>query len=155
MPTIIDLGGSWTCAEASSKRRIPARVPGCVHADLRRAGRLPELWWREQRPWLVMGPGSWGWVERAYASTRVLEAKGQAREDLQRILAENGIKTRHYAIDPDGYHFELQSGSTVAKPVTMMILPATSPRLSRPSRPISSIPFGTRRESLATTPPSP
>ena len=29
-----------------------------------------ELWWREQRPELVMGPGSWGWVERAYASMR-------------------------------------------------------------------------------------
>ncbi len=35
-----------------------------------------ELWWREHRPELVMGPGSWGWVERAYASTRVLEAPG-------------------------------------------------------------------------------
>lgn len=23
-----------------------------------------------------MGPGSWGWVERAYASTRVIEADG-------------------------------------------------------------------------------
>lgn len=27
-----------------------------------------ELWWREQRPELVMGPGSWRWIERAYAS---------------------------------------------------------------------------------------
>ena len=35
-----------------------------------------ELWWREHRPELVMGPGSWGWVERAYASTRVLETPG-------------------------------------------------------------------------------
>ena len=35
-----------------------------------------ELWWREHRPELVMGPGSWGWVERAYASTRELEAPG-------------------------------------------------------------------------------
>ena len=31
-----------------------------------------ELWWRRERPELVMGPGSWGWVERAYASTRAL-----------------------------------------------------------------------------------
>ncbi len=31
-----------------------------------------ELWWREHRPELVMGPGSWGWVERAYASMRLL-----------------------------------------------------------------------------------
>lgn len=31
-----------------------------------------ELWWRHHRPQLVMGPGSWGWVERGYASMRVL-----------------------------------------------------------------------------------
>ncbi|MEP5937134.1 MAG: alpha/beta hydrolase [Erythrobacter sp.] len=36
-----------------------------------------ELWWREHRPELVMGPGSWGWVERAYASMRGLFAAGQ------------------------------------------------------------------------------
>ncbi|WP_319018284.1 alpha/beta hydrolase [Altererythrobacter sp. CC-YST694] len=35
-----------------------------------------ELWWRQHRPELVMGPGSWGWVERAYASTRLLERPG-------------------------------------------------------------------------------
>ena len=35
-----------------------------------------ELYWREKRPELTMGPGSWGWVERAYASTRELEAPG-------------------------------------------------------------------------------
>ena len=35
-----------------------------------------ELWWREHRPELAMGPGSWGWVERAYASTREIEAPG-------------------------------------------------------------------------------
>lgn len=31
-----------------------------------------ELWWRDTRPELVMGPGSWGWVERAYESMRSL-----------------------------------------------------------------------------------
>lgn len=31
-----------------------------------------ELHWRATRPELVMGPGSWGWVERAYASMRGL-----------------------------------------------------------------------------------
>ena len=33
-----------------------------------------ELWWREQRPELIMGPGSWGWVERGYASMDVIFA---------------------------------------------------------------------------------
>lgn len=35
-----------------------------------------ELWWREARPELVMGPGSWRWVERSYASIRRLEHAG-------------------------------------------------------------------------------
>jgi lysophospholipase len=35
-----------------------------------------EEYWREQRPELVMGPASWRWVERAYASWRLLEAPG-------------------------------------------------------------------------------
>jgi lysophospholipase len=35
-----------------------------------------EQWWRDHRPELVMGPASWGWVERAYASWRRLEQAG-------------------------------------------------------------------------------
>lgn len=35
-----------------------------------------EQWWRNERPELVMGPGSWGWVERSYASMRGLLAPG-------------------------------------------------------------------------------
>lgn len=33
-----------------------------------------ELWWRDNRPEIVMGPGSWGWVERGYASMDVIFA---------------------------------------------------------------------------------
>jgi lysophospholipase len=35
-----------------------------------------EVWWRDHRPELVMGPASWRWVERAYASWRMLEVPG-------------------------------------------------------------------------------
>lgn len=35
-----------------------------------------EQWWRDSRPELVMGPASWKWVERAYASCRRLEQPG-------------------------------------------------------------------------------
>ncbi|MET0179585.1 MAG: alpha/beta hydrolase, partial [Novosphingobium sp.] len=35
-----------------------------------------EQWWREFRPELAMGPGSWRWIERAYASMRGLERPG-------------------------------------------------------------------------------
>lgn len=33
-----------------------------------------EMFWRDTRSELVMGPGSWGWVERGYASMRVIDA---------------------------------------------------------------------------------
>ena len=35
-----------------------------------------ELWWRQERPELVMGPGSWGWVERALESMGRLDKPG-------------------------------------------------------------------------------
>ena len=35
-----------------------------------------EGWWRRERPELIMGPGSWGWLERAYASMRSLYEPG-------------------------------------------------------------------------------
>ncbi|MBV7259259.1 alpha/beta hydrolase [Erythrobacter sp. WH158] len=41
-----------------------------------------EGWWRDKRPELVMGPASWHWVERAYASWRELEEEG-ALESVQ------------------------------------------------------------------------
>ncbi len=49
------------------------RINLLTHDALRYAD---EVWWRDQRPELVMGPGSWGWVERAYASTRRVEQAG-------------------------------------------------------------------------------
>lgn len=35
-----------------------------------------EEWWRQQRPEIEMGAASWGWIERALASIRYLEAPG-------------------------------------------------------------------------------
>lgn len=35
-----------------------------------------ELWWRNARPEVAVGPASWGWVAAAIASMRVIEAKG-------------------------------------------------------------------------------
>ncbi|PZO67181.1 MAG: lysophospholipase [Pelagerythrobacter marensis] len=45
-----------------------------------------ELWWRQVRPGLVMGPGSWGWVERAYASMRALEQPGVLEQVTTPVL---------------------------------------------------------------------
>jgi lysophospholipase len=35
-----------------------------------------ELWWRDARPEIVMGPASWGWVAGALASSRMLQKPG-------------------------------------------------------------------------------
>lgn len=54
----------------------PGEVPAArQHLLTHEADRYEdELFWREERPELVMGPGSWGWVERAYASMRAMFA---------------------------------------------------------------------------------
>ena len=63
---------AWKWSEKPGE--VPAaRVHLLTHDQDRYAD---ELWWREHRPALVMGPGSWGWVERAYASMRLLAARG-------------------------------------------------------------------------------
>lgn len=59
---------AWKWSEKPGE--IPAAREALLTHDKNRYA--DELWWREQRPELVMGPGSWGWVERAYASTRAL-----------------------------------------------------------------------------------
>lgn len=42
-----------------------------------------EDWWRRQRPVIGMGAASWGWIERALASIRLLESPGV----LERVTA--------------------------------------------------------------------
>lgn len=69
---------AWKWSEKPGE--MPANRSDLLTHD---AGRYAdELWWRERRPELVMGPGSWGWVERAYASTRQLEKRG-AMENVE------------------------------------------------------------------------
>ena len=52
---------------------LASRILLLTHDETRYAD---ELWWRDHRGEIVMGPGSWGWVERAYASMRVLARRG-------------------------------------------------------------------------------
>ncbi len=63
---------AWKWSEKPGE--VPAARVGLLTHDLARYA--DELWWRESRPELVMGPGSWGWVERTYASMRGLERRG-------------------------------------------------------------------------------
>lgn len=68
---------AWKWSEKPGE--VPAARQGLLTHDSDRYA--DELWWREHRPELVMGPGSWGWVERAYASMRGLFA-GKKLEQL-------------------------------------------------------------------------
>lgn len=63
---------AWKWSEKPGE--VPAMREALLTHDADRYA--DELWWRERRPELVMGPGSWGWVERAYASSRALFAPG-------------------------------------------------------------------------------
>lgn len=74
---------AWKWSEKPGE--IPAsRQRLLTHDDDRYAD---ELWWREHRPELVMGPGSWGWVERAYASMRFIFAGDRLeRLDIPALL---------------------------------------------------------------------
>ncbi|MCL4672728.1 MAG: alpha/beta hydrolase [Sphingomonadaceae bacterium] len=63
---------AWKWSEKPGE--APASRIGLLTHDPERYG--DEMWWRETRPELVMGPGSWGWVERAYASMRSLYRPG-------------------------------------------------------------------------------
>jgi lysophospholipase len=70
---------AWVMTKLGDPRRLawrqgekPRSLPAdrnllLTHDDARYAD---ELWWRDARPELAMGPGSWGWTERAYASMR-------------------------------------------------------------------------------------
>lgn len=50
-----------------------ARMQLLTHDE---ASYADETWWYEQRPDLLMGPPSWGWVVAAIASIRTLERRG-------------------------------------------------------------------------------
>jgi lysophospholipase len=56
----------------------PGILPGFRQALLTHdaARYADELWWRDARPELAVGPGSWGWVRGALASIRTLAAPG-------------------------------------------------------------------------------
>lgn len=63
---------AWKWSEKPGE--VPAdRIRLLTHDEARYAD---ELWWREARPEIVMGPASWGWVERGIASIRLLDRPG-------------------------------------------------------------------------------
>jgi len=85
LPAWVMHGLAWLMSHTGDPRR-PAwkwgEKPGALPLDritllTHDADRYAdEVWWRGSRPEIAMGPGSWGWVERGYASTRGLERAG-------------------------------------------------------------------------------
>ncbi|MCW1381225.1 alpha/beta hydrolase [Novosphingobium sp. KCTC 2891] len=70
------IGDSRRMAWASSEKpgaSLAGRAALLTHDVDRYAD---ELWWKEHRPALAMGPASWGWVERAADSVARLSAPG-------------------------------------------------------------------------------
>lgn len=63
---------AWKWSEKPGE--LPAGRINLLTHDRARYG--DEEYWRTARPELVMGPASWRWVERAYASSRRLAAPG-------------------------------------------------------------------------------
>lgn len=63
---------AWKWSERPGE--VPAARGNLLTHDARRYA--DELWWREHRPELVMGPGSWGWTQAAIASMRLLDRPG-------------------------------------------------------------------------------
>lgn len=63
---------AWTWSERPGE--LPAFRQTLLTHDAERYA--DEAWWREARPELVMGPGSWGWVRGAQASIRGLMRPG-------------------------------------------------------------------------------
>ncbi len=45
MPVFSLTHATWTFRDCTDKAWLPAVVPGCVHSDLRRAGKIPDLFW--------------------------------------------------------------------------------------------------------------
>jgi lysophospholipase len=82
---------AWRWSEQPGSRR-GMRADLLTHDAERYAD---ELWWRQQRPELAIGPGSWGWVERACESMRLLRRQGVLEQVAVPVLI---LATTHDAL---------------------------------------------------------
>jgi lysophospholipase len=74
---------AWRWSEKPGE--LPAGRAALLTHDAERYS--DELWWRAERPELVMGPGSWGWIRTAAESMRLLFRPGVLeRVDLPVLL---------------------------------------------------------------------
>ena len=58
----IDLTGAWKLRQEGKRGAVAASVPGCVHMDLIRAGRIPDPYWRDNEAKLQwIGQANWAY----------------------------------------------------------------------------------------------
>ena len=106
MPVLSLAHAAWTFRDCAGKAWLPAVVPGCVHTDLRRAEKIPDLFWGTNendlqwiddpaaKEWLV-------WMKKYYSdgdhASRLLQTggsnhrrnRGRPGEDqMQRVPAD-------------------------------------------------------------------
>ncbi len=136
---------AWKWSEKPGE--LPAARANLLTHDAERYA--DEQWWRTARPELVMGPGSWRWVERAYASWSALEAPGALESVAVPVLIVSTSADRlvsHPAnvraaarlpkgelleLGPEAYHEVLREVDSVRGPVMAAIadfLDRTAPR---------------------------
>jgi beta-mannosidase len=87
MPSLLSLDGAWELQDPLTGDRCAAEVPGCVHADLLRSGRLPAIDWRDNEAEQL-------WVARqdwVYERSFVLEAAEFANPEI--YLCCEGLDT--------------------------------------------------------------
>jgi len=87
MPVLSLAHAVWTFRDCAEKIWLPAVVPGCVHADLRRAGKIPDPFWATNESGLQ-------WIEERdweYRATFVVTADLLAEENVE--LAADGLDT--------------------------------------------------------------
>ncbi len=73
---------AWKWGE--KPRALPVDRIGLLTQDEPRYA--DEIWWREARPEIAMGPGSWGWVASAFGSMRGLQLPGLLERVQQPVL---------------------------------------------------------------------
>ena len=91
MMRLLSLNGAWRAREAGPRPTIakpfPARVPGCVHLDLRRARLIPDPYFRDNERAL-------GWIaETDWIYARSFTAPPEIRDAGRALLRSHGLDT--------------------------------------------------------------
>ena len=83
----LSLDGPWQVAPGGSAEWLPATVPGCIHTDLLRAGKIPDPFYRDNEQ-AVQWVGETNWLYR-----RTFRVPGEALKRDHVLLRCEGLDT--------------------------------------------------------------